>query len=309
MAYEAATPDKVRPNLFIVGAPKSGTTAVYTYLRQHPDVYMCPLKEPYYFGQDLLYHRLERRTRAEYLALFADARGEAVIGEASVTYLLSVSAAGEIRAFCPEAKIVIILRNPVEMVYALHSQLLFTQVENLARFEDALGAEEERKSLERIPEKCTIVNFLFYREFANYSAQVERYLSAFGPDQVKIIIFDDFKADTARTYRDLLHFLGVDSGIEPQTYAVINRNKVRRAGWFRAASQHPLIRGAGRKLIPSRTQRQRIGDKLSWITVQHESRPPLDEEIRRDLQRSFLPEVERLSALLRRDLTYWCRSS
>ena len=216
-----------KPNFFIVGAPKSGTTAMYEYLRAHPDIFMPLLKEPYFFGDDLIY-QVPRLSEADYLDLFSMAHGPKRRGEASVTYLYSKKAAEEIADFDPEARIIIMLRNPVEMIYSLHSQVFFTGSEDIEQFEVALAAEPDRKRGHRIPDNCRIVDFLFYREFVKYSDQVQRYLHTFGSEQVHIIIFDDFKRDVPQTYRTALGFLGVDESFRPPTFEPVNRNKIRR---------------------------------------------------------------------------------
>ena len=309
MALVNQAENKKHPNLFIVGAPKCGTTAMYTYLQQHPEVFMSPVKEPYYFGNDMIFYRLQRKTQAEYLTLFGAARDEKVLGEASVTYLASTSAAEEIYAFNRSAKIIIMLRNPVEMVYSLHSQLLFTETEDIANFEAALQAEEDRKLLKRIPPRCTIVNFLYYREFATYAPQVTRYLHRFNSNQVKIIIYDDLKADTKKTYCDTLRFLEVNSNLEPEEYAVVNRNKVKRHQWLRTSLRQPLVLEIGRRLVSSRTKRQNIAKRFNSLTIQHRKRPPMTDEIKTALQEYFLSDVKKLSKMLDRDLTHWCKRS
>src|SRR5882672_1680365 len=112
-----------KPDCFIVGAPRCGTTAMYTYLGQHPEIFMSARKEPHFFGTDLSSPALVRDEQ-QYLSLFAKAQNEKRAGEASVFYLYSQRAAREIHAFCPSARIIIMLRNPVEMMYSLHSRHL-----------------------------------------------------------------------------------------------------------------------------------------------------------------------------------------
>ncbi|HEX6474707.1 MAG TPA: sulfotransferase, partial [Candidatus Limnocylindria bacterium] len=122
-----------------MGAFKCGTTALYDYLRQHPQVYLPFHKEPLFFGDDLT-RRYGRMTEAEYLALFRDARPGQRIGEASAWYLYSTSAAREIKAFSPEASIIAMVRNPIDVMYAEHSQLIFNVEEDILDFAEALEA-------------------------------------------------------------------------------------------------------------------------------------------------------------------------
>ncbi len=193
------------PDLFIVGAPKCGTTALYTYLSQHPEVFMSRVKEPSFFGTDL--RNPARPTSEQYLHLFAGARNEKRVGEASTSYLGSRRAAAEIKKFSPSSRIVIMLRNPVEAMYSLHSQRLYQGTEDITDFETALGAEEERKRGRRLPRRRGVVEGLFYREGAKYSQQVKTYLEAFGRENVHIIIFDDLKHTPAQVYGETLRFL------------------------------------------------------------------------------------------------------
>ena len=126
-----------KPNLFIVGAPKSGTTALYEYLKVHPEIFMSAYKEPHYFGSDLRGPRMEqfRGNDRKYLSLFAAATNEKWVGEASIWYLYSQRAAQEIKAYDPNAAIIIMLRNPLEMGYSMFYQSSYTGNEILPTFE------------------------------------------------------------------------------------------------------------------------------------------------------------------------------
>jgi hypothetical protein len=170
-----------RPNFFIVGAPRSGTTAMYEYLRQHPDVFMPYRKEPVYFGSDLT-KRPPFLDEAGYLKLFGPGKGRSRLGEATVWYLYSETAAAEIKAFDPDARIIIMLRDPVEMIYSLHSHWLFTGNEDIEDFGQALEAEEDRRQGRRLPDDARRPEGLQYRACARYTSHVARYLLTFGPD-------------------------------------------------------------------------------------------------------------------------------
>src|SRR5687768_15406060 len=139
------------PNFFIVGAPRCGTTSMYAYLRQHPEIYVSPHKEPHFFGSDLSPLPGAIREEELYRALFAGAGDRPRAGEASVWYLSSRKAASEIRAFAPEARILILLRAPHQMLESLHSLFLRTGNEDLPTLEEALAAEPERRRGQRIP--------------------------------------------------------------------------------------------------------------------------------------------------------------
>src|SRR5882672_7839349 len=126
-----------KPNLFIVGAPRCGTTSMYDYLKQHPDVFMPEVKEPHFLGTDLTSSRFIR-DEGKYQALFATAKNEKRIGEASVWQLYSKIAAYEIKEYSPTARVIIMLRNPVDMMYSLYGQHIFSGDEEISDFEEAL---------------------------------------------------------------------------------------------------------------------------------------------------------------------------
>ncbi len=143
-----------KPNLFIVGAPKSGTTSLFHALAQHGAVFACKKKEPLFFGSDFSKNRCY--TEEEYLDLFAAAKEETYLLEATTWYLFSERAAREIFEFNPESKIIIMLRNPVDLLYSLYYQRLFNGDEDLLTFEAALAAEPFRRMGYRIPSKSKI---------------------------------------------------------------------------------------------------------------------------------------------------------
>lgn len=190
------------PNLFIVGAPKCGTTAMWSYLGKHPDIFAAG-KEYHFFGSDLAYRNQQRPDSQGYLAYFGQATDERYVLDASIGYLASKRAAGEIASYSPDSRIIAILRNPIDMMHSLHSELLFQGDEDVDDFAEALSLEEARQRGERIPEACQSIWALFYREVAHYSEQLIRYFDAVGRDRVHVVVFDDLKDDTAGSYRGL----------------------------------------------------------------------------------------------------------
>lgn len=300
----AGTQASPRPDFFIVGAFKCGTTALYDYLRQHPGVYMPFHKEPLFFGDDLT-RRYGRMSRDDYLALFRDARPGQAIGEASAWYLYSTSAAREIAAFSPEARIIAMVRNPVDVMYAEHSQLLFNVEEDITDFAEALEAEPARRRGERMPPGPLRPETLFYRHSVRFAEQLERYIEAFGRERVHVVVFDDFRDDTAAAYRGVLEFLGVDAGFTPDL-AVRNPNKrVRFPLLQRLVYQPP---GPLLRLVP-RLRRfplvHRAREAVLRLNSSATRRREMDPELRRRLTAEMRPEVERLGRLIGRDLSAW----
>lgn len=305
-----------KPNFFIVGAPKCGTTSLHEYLQRHPDVFMPFYKEPHYFGSDLVGSRfLQFRNKPEkYLKLFQDVRDETRIGESSPWYLVSQYAAQEIYTYNPDAKIIIMLRNPVDMMYSMWSQFRYSGNEQIESFKEALAAEPERKQGHRIRKAAHCITGLFYTEMAHYTDQVKRYFEIFGKDHVKVIIFDDFKTDTANVYRDVLDYLDIDSSFQT-SFDVINPNKEVRVEWLQN-----LILSTGfslmllkdrltyfattNRLIPYSFRTETVKGVINVYT-KYEKRSPLTEAVREEISLEFKEEIDRLSELLQRDLSHW----
>ncbi|WP_017304889.1 sulfotransferase domain-containing protein [Spirulina subsalsa] len=307
-----------KPNFFIVGAPKCGTTAMHSYLEQHPEIFMLNIpdspenmaggkREIHFFGSDL---NFSRPTLEEYLSYFSGASGKKVRGESSVFYLYSKQAAQEIKQFNPESKILIMLRNPLEMMYSWHSQLVFWGDETIADFETALKAENTRKNGTGIPiQRDHPIECFFYSQIACYTEQIKRYLDTFGRENVQIIIFDDFKQDTPAIYRKTLQFLGCRDDFEAD-FKVINANRqVRNLAVQQFLRRPPKsLRLMVRSLIPSPI-RKRLRGVLEKYNIEQKSRSPLSPELNASLQKEFRSEIEKLSELLNRDLMAWVEGS
>ncbi len=295
-----------RPDFFIVGAPKCGTTALNDYLKDHPEIFISARKELHFFGSDLVFRGPRRITEQEYLSFFAPARHEKRLGEASVWYLYSQQAAAEIKAFSPAAQILIMLRNPVDMMYSMHSQRVYSGKQDILDFAEALEVEEERRQGVRPCQDSFDVKGASYRAAATYTPQVQRYFEVFGREQVHIIIFDDFARATAQGYQAMCEFLRVDAHFQPE-FRIVNANKgvySMAVCSFLHSSRWPaswLLKLVGR------SARQGFKRWVRRLNTRYETRPPMDLALRRRLQAEFAPEVERLSTLLGRDLTCWCQ--
>jgi len=195
------------PSLFISGAPKSGTSALAAYLSKHPEVFFCQPKEPFYWSSD--YPRLRRNLKLEtlddYLHLFADSTDQhRVTGEGSTNYLRSSCAIQNILEFNPKAKLIAMLRNPVEVVHAYHAENLFAYWEDEPDFETAWRLQDARLCQRHIPQGCLAEQLLQYRDIASYAGQIERFFALVPAEQRKVIIFDDFKADTRSVFNQTL---------------------------------------------------------------------------------------------------------
>jgi hypothetical protein len=231
------------------------------------------------------------------------------VGEASVGYLRSSSAAAEIADFSPGAQAIVMLRDPVEVMHALHSELVFLGVEPLTDFAEALAAEPDRKAGRRIPANINNPRGLFYREAVSFSEQIQRYVEALGRDHLHIIIFDDFKADTSGSVRDTFRFLGVDHAFQPRL-EIANPSKVARSRALQRVLSSPpdWMRSAVRRVMP-RTTRKRLYRTAMRVNARPQERGEMDPALRARLTAELAPEVAQLSELVGRDLTHWSRAA
>ena len=296
----------IRPNFFIVGAPKCGTTALASYLSTHPDIYLAP-KEPHFFGRDLSFRRaLPYRDPKAYFSLF-EGRHERMTGDASVWYLYSRSACQEIYELNSRAKIIACIRNPIDFLYSEYYQLRYNGDEDAESFEEALGAESRRKDGLGIPDSTAPgpIEALLYMETVCFSEQLARYMARFGRDRVNVIVYDDFRDRTRDVFDSALRFLGVSLECVPDL-APVNANKAirnERLWRFMKFAPQPM-RAVWRASLPAPIR----GRILKWVNSYNaveKRRPPMKPETRAYLQSALRPEVERLSALLDRDLMPW----
>lgn len=297
-----------KPNFFIVGAPKCGTTALYEYLRPHPHIFMPEVKEPHYFAKDLgTYPRI--KTPQEYADIFAASTAEHLaVGEASVYYLRSSVALPNIRAYNPEARIIAMFRNPVDMVYALHSQLLYVSEETVGDFETAWRLQERRRGGLDVPPAIRSPLLVQYAEIGAFGTQTERVLASFPAAQVKLILFDDFAASPQRVYDDVTAFLGIPHDGRTD-FPRINENKRARVAWLKHFSRKPpaVLRDAirGLKQVMGDTHISAVKKKMVGLNTAKERRPPLSPEFRAELVDGFREEVARFARLVNRDLSHW----
>jgi len=297
------------PNYFIVGAPKCGTTALSEYLRQHPLVFVSEPKEPNFFNRDFDYYwGQDPDSIDDYLKLFDDAKDKHVaVGEASVWYLYSKEAITRIHDFAPDAKIIVMVRNPADVVASLHSQLVYTKDEDELDLERAWALCEPRRRGEHIPESCRQPAFLLYDETVLMGAQIQRLYDTFPSEQIMPILYDDFAEQTGHVYRDVLAFLGIDDP-EIRKFKRVNANKVHGSEALSRLTQRPpevtlsiaraLKRAFGLKKIG-------ILDRLRELNRKEQRRNPMRPQFREALTRYFEEDVRLLAATIGRDLDHW----
>jgi hypothetical protein len=237
--------------------------------------------------------------------LFADASAERVVGEASVFYLLSQTAASEIHAFNPNAKILVMIRNPVDLLASHHSQIVYEGYETERDFQRALALEPVRKSADGT-EAVYHRRVRHYRDVAALSAQIERFVARFGWDRIHVVVYEDFRRDPLAAYREVLAFLGVDTAFRP-TLRVHNANKVPRNAWLRTFLRNTprWVTRTARVVLPSPTLREGVKTRLKRANTRTAPRAVVPARTRWALAEEFAPEVDRLGRLIGRDLQHW----
>lgn len=276
------------PNLFVVGAAKAGTTSLWRYLGQHPEIFMSRLKEPHFFSgyRPPIYPVVH--DEAAYLRLFA-AAATRLRGEASPSYLWSEAAATRIKRVSPDAKILIALRDPVERAHSLHAHVRRIGLER-AGFAAAVAAELRSGSP---PEGSE------YVARSRYAADVARYRDLFG-ENVRVILFEELVADVGRELAGVFAFLGVDPGVATRIEPEAHNAHAEPSGRLAAlALRSRRARVAARRLVPE-TLRGRIERRL----LQNVPRPQPDAATDELLTEVFAPDVAELGRLLGRPLPW-----
>lgn len=291
---------------------KAGTTSMHHYLAQHPDVFMSARKELRYSGfvPDLdtgnaADGRYFTRDLDEYLGHFAGATYERIIGESSHVYLHSSEAARLIHDFAPDARILIMLRDPVKSIHSRHQQQVWMGREDITDFVTALAAEEDRRAGRRLPPEAPYTRGLLYREACTMTPQVGRYLDVFGRERVHFVLLEDLAEHRLDVYRGVLEFLGVDPEFVPTEMDVVNPNKeLRVVGLQRTRRRLMPVEMLIRRLIPRRlfaflsAPLRRIWEANTRLAP----RAPMAPELEAELTDYFAPDVAALSQLIGRDL-------
>jgi len=296
-------------NLFIVGMPKCGTTSLYNSLRQHPDIFMSAFKEPHYFGKDLTrLNNLYFQKEEEYLKLFTTKQKISIIGETSPYYLFSHSAPQEIIKFNPSSKIIILLRNPTDLVYSLYLQYLYSGNENELNFSKSLELEENRKKGENLPPNIDLVEKIFYKTYIfKMPGQIKRYLKIFGESAVKILLLEDLIQDMEGTFKEILLFLEVDSNFKPD-FELKNPYKTFR---------NKFIRNWIKKLSPKfgelrnkfTTKPLGVMKYIENLNTKYPQKEPLDPVIKLKLDKDFYPVIKELEIIINRNLSTWYKNN
>jgi hypothetical protein len=292
------------PTFIILGAQKAGTTALFYALSKHPQVYTSPVKEPRFFaneakalgqaagpgdGETRMTTSLE-----DYEALFADAGEELARGEASPAYLYDDEAPAKMAALIPEAKLIAILRNPVERAYSNFLYLVREGREPLQDFGAALDAEAQRRA------EGWSTNWL-YKDKGFYGAQLERYLEHFPREQLHCVLYEDYNRDPEPAVRKVYRYLGVDDSFVPDLSIRLNVSGLPKSKGLQAMSNRSRrLKWVIEPLVPDRLRRGLLKAQNKNL-----SRPQLPPEVRARLVEEYRPDIERVRKLTGLDVSGW----
>ncbi len=296
------------PTFLVIGAAKAGTTSVYRYLEQHPEIFVSRIKEPRFFalaGESLDFRgpgdaraQLDAITTLEaYQALFDRAEAKLAAGEASVLYLQHPAAAASIARHLPAVKLIAVLRHPAERAFSAFLHRNRDGVEPLESFDEALDAEPRR-----IADRWYY--WWHYRDHGYYHRNLARYYQLFDRSQIRVYLYEDLDRDPASVMRDVFSFLGVDDAFRPDVSVRHNPSGFPRSfrlqRWL--SGRHPL-KDALKSLIP-----EQWGHKIiSWMQPKNLVRPTLPPETRARLVEGYREDIRRLQDLIDRDLSSWLR--
>ena len=295
------------PTFLIIGALKSGTTSLFEYITQHPEVYGSPVKEPRYFlSQHLAPSQLARleplapppvTNRDDYERLFTPGNHYPVRGEASASYLYDRGAAARVRELLPDVKLIAILRDPVERAWSSYLHVRRDGGEPHADIRDALAAEPDRI-------RAGWPAIYHYVRAGRYAQHLTNYLGHFPRKQLLVLFYEDLRDRPATLLRDVFRHLEVDEDVQPDTTAVYNRGGNPRSSAVHRLlnSPPPRLRQVARRLMPDRTRRA-VYLTAHQANLQRSADPPPD--MVRRVREELLEDVAALEEMTGRDLTTW----
>ena len=294
------------PDFFLIGVPRSGTTALYHALAQHPGIFAPRFKEACFTCPDLDPGVRRTDTRyihdpAEYFGLFAAARPDQVVGEGCIYNIYSPEAPGRIRALNDNAMLLVQIRDPLEQMYSNHAlKLIMADVD--VDFASALEEQARLRATREMPP----INMREYdlRDKATIAPGLQRFVDVFGRDRIHVSLYDDFAARPADVLRSVFGFLGVDAGFEPRIDVMVP-NRVTRWDGLNRTMASPRVIGAAKRVVPRALHpaARAVAAVVFRNNRRRVRRPTMDANLRDRLRAEFRPEVEHLSVLVGRDLT------
>ena len=288
----------LKPNFFIVGAPKCGTTSLSVYLSQHPEILISDPKEPHHFSTDIENGGI--RDLSKYLTCFTNKNNPKAIGDASTLYLYSKVAISNILEFNKDAKFIVMLRNPLEVAFSFHQLALKVFSETETNFEKAWHLQEDRAMGNNVPNGCPDFKLLLYGEIAKFGFQVERSLSKINRERVHFIYFEDFVKNTDRVFQNVLSFLNVS----PRGQIIYHvHNQTRRIKYPHFTKMVNIAIGVKKALgIKSAFG---IADRVHQKNIADGSPDQLKTSTLGVMTDYFEDDIQILSTLLKKDFSNW----
>ena len=287
------------PNFLVIGAYKSGTTSLYEYLRQHPEIFLPNVNEPSYLAfvekeepNNPIYNK-SIKTRQEYERLFFESEKYKAIGDVSPEYMTNPNAIRNIRRLLPDVKLIAILRNPIERAYSDYLMYVRDGLEDEKNFLEALKRQRKRQE-ENLPTG-------YYIKTGFYGEQMKPYFNNFSRDKIKIYLFEELRSDLNLLLRDVFEFLGVDSTFVPKQIESFNRSGVPVNWFIKAAFRYrhgmkPLLD----VLIPRSLEK-----KIRLRMERTLSKPPMPDEARSLLKQIYSNDVIQLEKMIQKKCVYW----
>lgn len=285
------------PNFIIVGAPKAGTTSLYHYLSDHPDVFMSNPKEVNFFSREeivkqrLYYQDFKAKDFESYEKLFSDVSSELAIGEGSVSYLFYPDTPNKIKIAIPDVKIIILLRDPVERAFSHYLMDYRMGLVDLS-FEDIV--------YKRANHKMMSLYYQQYVELGFYYEQVKRYLNLFGNEQVKIYLQEDLREDANAVVLDLYDFLKIDKSYTPDIDKEHNAFSMPKNKFI-----HKLYSSNFIRYIISAVFTNTLKEKVKDIFFERKKKPVLEQSVRNDLRELYKNDIQNLEKIIDRNLSHW----
>ena len=290
----------------MMGAPKCGTTALRQYLIEHPAAFVTEPRQPHYFANDLPGLRTVT-TQAEYLDLFSNAASQhAIAVEASTMYLYSSAAARNIKEFDPDARLIVLIRNPIKLAQALHAHLVYYHLEDVLDFETAWRLQETRAAGDRLP-PVDEPQLARYRDIAMLGAQLERLLAVFPEEQILVLERSQLGTEPAATYATVLSFLDLPDDGRSDFDANLGVKQVRNRTVGRFVSRPPT-----RMRRTAASVKRLLGHPdlsllrpLRRANTMYGTPEPLRSEFRTELIQVFRDDISLLATITGRDLSAW----
>ncbi|MEA1866941.1 MAG: sulfotransferase [Thermodesulfobacteriota bacterium] len=299
------------PNFLIVGAAKSGTSSLYQYLQQHPEVYVPPTRKEPMFFVSAIYKKLSRNdprheiadrivicSLDDYRNLFECVRNEQkAIGEASAVYLYHhETAIPNIKSHLGDIKVIIILRNPIDRAYSSYYHLVRDGAETCS-FEDFLEKEEERKR-----ENWDILNYP--KSLGFYYDQVKAYMDNFS--EVKVCLFDDMQRNSLKIVKDVYVFLGIDESFVPDTSSIYNSSGVpRNKLLYCLLSTDNFVKRVSKPLLRAIISPEKASKLCKILRKKNIGKKAMDGKTRQFLKTLYREDILKLQSLIHRDLSHW----